>query len=155
MTQPSGNPAAEDTRRLPLPDSGMVFTRADLVFFGVDHSGPSYQVRLELIGLAEDGGEVGRERASYAVFGHGGCFGDEGHCQVRAPLHAFDRRPPHQLTPATKAIIVTGPVQRLIAQGAATLGVETTAAVRESPYAKPDEPAEIAVCDEMELRLYR
>ncbi len=44
---------------------------------------------------------------SVYVFGHGGCFGDEGHCDVPTQRRAFDARPPHQLTPAKMWIQVT------------------------------------------------
>jgi tyrosinase len=48
---------------------------------------------------------------SFCVFGHGGCFGDEGHCDVpTGPPDPFDRRSPHQLTPQTKVLRLPAPV---------------------------------------------
>ena len=79
------------------------FARADLTFYGLDHSGPSYEVRVFFdhpdagpdTPLSADAGFAGK----YSVFGHGGCFGEEGHCEIRAPVSAFDRRQPHPLAP--------------------------------------------------------
>jgi hypothetical protein len=45
---------------------------------------------MELPAPAAGGGYVG----SFAVFAHGGCFGDEGHCDVRGPVSSFGRCPP-------------------------------------------------------------
>jgi hypothetical protein len=93
------------------------FTRADLVFYGVDHSGPSFEGRIffenpaadPTTPLDADHGYAG----SFHIFGHGGCFGDPGHCAVpTGPRDPFDLRPPHQLTPITMTVIVTAAVKR-------------------------------------------
>ncbi len=62
-------------------------------------------------GETEITGENGYVGAVY-VFGHGGCFGDEGHCDVPVSRRAFDHRPPHQLTPAKMWIQVTEAVRQ-------------------------------------------
>ena len=87
------------------------FERADLVFYGVDHSGPSFEARVF---LNDRGADASTDRddpsfaGSFTVFGHGGCAGDVGHCDVpTGPRDPFDRRPPHALTPQTKTVIVT------------------------------------------------
>nr|WP_221382005.1 hypothetical protein [Actinoplanes polyasparticus] len=103
--------------------AGDSFTRADLVFAGVDHAGSSYEVRVFLnrVDVAMD---TPREPAAgYAgrihVFGHGGCFGDLGHCDVpELSLDPTDLRPPHQLTPLTTFLTVTEPLRRLLGAGA-------------------------------------
>ena len=41
----------------------------------------------------------------FHVFGHGGCFGEIGHCDVQ-PRRLFDSRKPHALTPITKTVEV-------------------------------------------------
>lgn len=88
------------------------FTRADLVFYGVDHRGPSYEALVFLNApeatldtpLDVEAGFAG----SFVIFGHGGCFGDVGHCEVpAAPRDPFDSRPPHGLTPQTKMVDIT------------------------------------------------
>jgi hypothetical protein len=100
-----------------LPAGDSPDTRADLVFYGVDHSGPSFQARIffdnpdadEATELTPEQGFAG----AFHIFGHGGCFGEHGHCDVPTePRDPFDHRPPHQLTPVTKTVIVTDAVQR-------------------------------------------
>jgi tyrosinase len=100
------------------------FTRADVVFSDVDHSGGSYEVRLFLNNPGADGGTARDEAARYAgrfhVFGHGGCYGDAGHCDVPAPsADPTDLRPAHPLTPLTTYVTVTAALERLLAGGAA------------------------------------
>ena len=64
------------------------FYRADIELHEVDHSGPSYEGRVFLNNrkanhkteLILANGYVG----SYNIFGHGGCFGDVGHCDIPA-----------------------------------------------------------------------
>ena len=60
-------------------------TRADLVFYGVDHSGPTYEARVFLNNPRARDADTARDAeqgyaGSFAVFGHSGCFGAEGHC---------------------------------------------------------------------------
>ena len=67
------------------PEQETAFTRADLVFTGVDHSSLSYEVRVFLNNTDVDDEtpcipEVGYA-GSFSVFGHGNCFGDIGHCE--------------------------------------------------------------------------
>jgi hypothetical protein len=95
------------------------FKRADLVFGGVDHAGPSYEARVFLNNpganaetpLTLDEGYAG----SFHIFGHGNCFGDVGHCDVddrgKAP---DDLRLPHPLTPARKIVNVTDALKRIL-----------------------------------------
>jgi hypothetical protein len=108
VSQPLDNPART---RAPT------FQRADLVFYGVDHSGPSFEARVYFNKASVDH-LTPRDDPSFAgsftVFGHAGCAGDEGHCEVPAtPRDPFDRRPPHALTPLTKTVIVTAALRRL------------------------------------------
>ncbi len=92
------------------------FTRADLVFYGVEHRGRSYEARIYLDSpeadvdtpLSLENGFAG----SFVIFGHGGCFGDEGHCELPEKARdPFDSRPPHGLTPQTKLVDVTEAVK--------------------------------------------
>jgi hypothetical protein len=88
------------------------FERADVIFYGVDHSGPSFEARI-FFNQADAGLDTPREQGSgyagsFTVFGHAGCAGDVGHCDVpKGPKDPFDLRPPHPLTPQTKTVIVT------------------------------------------------
>lgn len=101
--------------------------RADLVFYGVDHSGPSYEGRLFLNAPDADAATDRTPGAGYAgsywVFGHGGCFGDVGHCDVpQGPRAPFDLRRPHALI-QIKTVIVTEAVQSLVNAGTQTFTV--------------------------------
>ena len=97
------------------------FTRADLRFEGVDHSQTTYEARVFLNNTnasAEtpttlDQGYAGR----FHIFGHGGCLGDVGHCELRGPRRPFDPRPAHALTPATKFIVATDAIRQALTKG--------------------------------------
>src|SRR5947209_3919890 len=94
------------------------YSRVDLVFYGVDHSGPSFEARVFLNNsqatVRDDRDPAAGYAGSFTVFGHAGCAGDIGHCDVPSgPPDAFDRRPPHALTPQTKTVIVTEAVSRI------------------------------------------
>jgi hypothetical protein len=97
------------------------FYRADLLFDGVDHAGASYEGRVFLNNPKADdetpttleNGYAGR----YHIFGHGGCFGDVGHCEVNGPRRPYDPRYSHPLTPASKIVIATEAIRRAINQG--------------------------------------
>lgn len=107
-------------KRLDLPAARQDVVRADLVFYGVDHSGPTYQARVflnnpkatEETPLTAEEGYAG----AFTVFGHGGCFGAEGHCAPKDRYtDEFDRRPPHPLTPQTVWITITDALARVAA----------------------------------------
>jgi tyrosinase len=93
------------------------FYRADIEFFGIDISGPSYEGRVfinnpkanENTGLNLENGYAG----SYYIFGHGGCYGDVGHCDIK-PRRTFDSRTEHDLTPAYKSMIATEAIKKII-----------------------------------------
>lgn len=116
------NRYVSDPIELPARGAGAPeFYRADLVFYGVEHSGPSYEGRV-FINAPRANASTARDHLSYAgsfhIFGHGGCFGDEGHCDVpTAAPDPFDLRLPHQLTPATKTVIVTDALKRIVRDG--------------------------------------
>ena len=86
------------------------FNRADLEFIGVDQSGPSYEGRVFINNPNADhdtpknfdNGYVG----SYYIFGHGGCFGDVGHCD-RREWRPYDHRLPDPLRPAYIPLTIT------------------------------------------------
>jgi hypothetical protein len=105
----------------PARAGGPDFQRADLVFYGVDHSGPSYEARVYLnnpdANLNTPRDDASHYAGSFTVFGHNGCAGDAGHCEVPAgPKDPFDRRPPHALTPQIKTVIVTDALRRIDAE---------------------------------------
>ena len=97
------------------------FTRADLRFDGVDHSQTTYEARVFLNNTNAsdktpttlDQGFAGR----FHIFGHGGCLGDVGHCEVRGPSRPFDPRPEHPLTPVSKIVVATDAIRRALDKG--------------------------------------
>jgi hypothetical protein len=104
---------------LELPDPTDEFSRADLEFRGVDHSGPSFEARIFFENPRADASTPREESEGYAgsffIFGHGGCFGELGHCDVKDESSAvYDRRPAHPLTPYFKTVIVTDALRRLL-----------------------------------------
>jgi hypothetical protein len=100
-----------------LPPRDRPFDRADLLFYGLDHSGPSFEARV-FIDPRAVGGDAGSGHRAYAgtffIFGHGGCFGDVGHCDIHPERDPFDLRPAHQLEPATRILTVTDAVRALL-----------------------------------------
>ena len=123
----------------PTPEAH-TYTRADLEFRGVDHSGPTYEARVFLdnkgadLNTARDPGEG--YAGSFWVFGHGGCFGELGHCDIpQGPRGPFDKRPPHPLTPHFKTVIVTDALKRVMqTSDAKTLLVTIVPVVPETQF---------------------
>jgi tyrosinase len=107
------------SRQLYIGGLDQHISRADIEFHRVDHAGASYEGRVYINNPKADA-DTGYEDASYAgsyhIFGHGGCLGDEGHCDV-TDRRKYDPRPAHQLTPAKKVVIATEAVKRAIEAG--------------------------------------
>ncbi|MGI9000479.1 MAG: hypothetical protein ACR2GH_02310 [Pseudonocardia sp.] len=154
----------EQTLVLDLPFPGEAgqpapFTRADVVIIGVDHSETSFEVRLFLNNPAAtadtprtaDGGYAGR----FTVFGHGGCYGDNGHCDVPEPsTDPTDLRPEHPLTPLDTYVTVTDALQRTLAQDGA-LQTVTLVPVSITPRRTDRKPApELLHFTDISLQIY-
>ena len=108
------------TEPIELPPLNHSFERCDLIFYGLDHSGASFEARvfMDPRGVNRDAGSDHRAYVgSFFIFGHGGCFGDAGHCDVPTERDAFDLRPPHQLEPAVRILTVTDAVRALLDRG--------------------------------------
>lgn len=143
---------------LPPPDVADALTRADLTFYGLDHSGSSYRA-LIFFNNSSASASTPTDAASgyvarFAVFGHGGCFGEAGHCEVVGPVNAFDRNHPHQLRPATRIVTVTEAVQELVASGARTVTVTVVPVVRKSALAKKSDADTVLTFDQVALHTY-
>jgi len=100
---------------------GATLSRADLEFEDVDHSGASFEARIFVDNPRADQYTPQTAQYGYAgsfnIFGHGGCFGDVGHCELHE-RRPYDPRPEHPLTPARrKVVIVTDTVRRLVSAG--------------------------------------
>ena len=136
---------------LELPETAEL-DRADLIFLGLDHSGASFEARLFLDAPDADHG-AGRDHpacvGSFYVFGHGGCFGDEGHCDVPSEREPFDLRPAHPLEPAIRVVTVTDAIRAKIAAGAGTVTVTVVA------HAVADSPNDVLAFDTVRLAVYQ
>ena len=97
------------------------FARADLEFDGVDHSGVSFEARVFINNPKANERTPTTSRNGYAgsfhIFGHGGCFGDLGHCEIRGLPRLYDPRTAHPLTPARKVLIATESVRQALRHG--------------------------------------
>lgn len=116
--------------------------RADLIFYGVDHSGPSFQA-LVFINNPDASAETERTldngfAGAFSVFGHNGCYGDKGHCLPDARFtDEFDVRAPHPLRPLTVTVIATDAVrQSLLDPDVRQIVVTTVAVVPEDEFPK-------------------
>ena len=99
-------------------------SRVDIAFEGVDHSGASFEGRVFLNNPeADESTEPSPENGyagSFFLFGHGGCFGDEGHCEVGAEPRAYDPHDPrrsHPLLPVEMSVEATEAVRRTASEG--------------------------------------
>jgi tyrosinase len=107
--------------QIPIGGLAREFARADIEFHELDHAGPSYEGRVfinnpganETTERLDEDGYAG----SFHVFGHGGCFGDPGHCDILA-RGPFDPRPAHPLTPALKIVTATDALRSALAANA-------------------------------------
>jgi tyrosinase len=106
------------SKPLELPEAEQKFTRADLVFYGVDHSGPSFEARIFIGAKRGIKPGAGVDDPAYAgsffVFGHGDCYGEPGHCDIPVDRDPFDLRLPHHLEPGIQIVTVTAAVQRMV-----------------------------------------
>ncbi len=106
------------SKPLELPDPEHRISRVDLVVYGVDRAGESYEGRV-FIGRKPPAGAAA-DHPSYAgsffVFGHGECWGEEGHCEVPTERDPFDLRLPHHLEPDVAIVTVTDHVRELIGE---------------------------------------
>ena len=129
--------------RLTLPATPGPYRRADLVFLGLDHGGPSLEVRIFFNNPQADRDTPTTPENGYAghfaIFGHGGCFGDEGHCDVPGQRRPHDHRPQHPLTPFTKHVVVTDAVRRALDAGTHDITVTIVPVLDEIPAYVPED----------------
>jgi tyrosinase len=105
--------------RLTAAQAAGAYARADLVFYDVDARHASFIARVFL--QAPGDVDVSPDRQDgyagfFAIFGHGGCSGDEGHCEIPEGRDPFDLGPPHPLTPQVKLVEVTKRLREVGAQ---------------------------------------
>ena len=102
---------------LPVPRHEVPFAEASLELEDVRHDGPSFSVYLYFDNpeVEAEAGEAGEGFAGrLVVFAHGDCWGDAGHCDVpKGPIHEFDARAPHPLTPTNLTVECTEALRAL------------------------------------------
>lgn len=85
-----------------------MFTRADLEIYGLDISTVSYRARIFINNpkatIKTPTNVKNRYVGHFTVFGHGGCYGDPGHCDVPPKQRFFDYRASHPLSSAYESI---------------------------------------------------
>jgi len=115
--------------KIPAWEGQPDFYRADLQFHGVEHRGDSYEGRV-FLGTTDVSPQTPTElesgyAGSFYVFGHGPCFGDEGHCDVEAgpPIHHYDYRRPHPLNTQRMTVTITKALRRTVEAGASAVEV--------------------------------
>lgn len=108
------------SNKISLEALNQQFYRADIVFEGLDHAGVSFEARVFLNNDSanENTTTIGDQSyaGSFHIFGHGGCFGQLGHCEISGNPRPYDPRPAHALTPATKTVIATAAIKRALAK---------------------------------------
>lgn len=136
--RPFRGPAVVDrfhSKPLELPDPEHSFKRVDLVFYGVDHSGPTFETRIFIGAKRGLKGDAEIDHPAYAgsffVFGHGRCHGEKGHCDTPAERDPFDLRLSHHLEPGVQIVTVTESVRDLLGQGKRTAAVTALARTAE------------------------
>lgn len=98
-----------DSGKVELPPIAGEAASGELIFYEVDRSGPSFEGRV-FVNNVKAGVGTPMDAASgfvglFTVFGHGGCVGDEGHCDVAQPTDdPFELRQPEGLPPLTKTV---------------------------------------------------
>jgi hypothetical protein len=113
---------------IPIWEGQPRFARADIELHGLSHRHDTYEGRVYLNNARASARTAPEARNGYAgsffVFGHGPCYGDEGHCNLDpGPIHPFDYRRPDPLTAQVAVVNVTQRLLKLIDAGATELTV--------------------------------
>jgi tyrosinase len=92
------------------------FRNADLEIGGIKHTGSSYEGLVYIDNPGANPATGKDEEAGYAgsfnVFGHGGCFGAEGHCDAPDERRRFDNRPLARAIRMKKRVDITDALRR-------------------------------------------
>lgn len=133
------------------------FSRADLIFEGVDHSAESFEARVYFNNPAATVDTGKRPESGYAgsfyVFGHHGCGGDVGHCEFKQ-RSAYDPRGPHHMRPHTFTVVVSRALQRLRDAGEPLRDVSVVPVIHEGRDKRAPNSERLLQFDRMMLRTY-
>ncbi len=136
------------------------FTRADLVFTGVDYSGPSYELRVFLNNKNADDKTPCRPETGFAgkftVFGQGGCYGDAGHCELPDAQSAEDRYTRHPIAPQRFIVPITEALRKVLCVSGGKLRTMTFVPISKAPLRVSQGPtAGLLKYDSVMLQTYR
>jgi len=138
---------------LPLPIDFSGLARLDLEFVNVRRDSGSFTAFV-FVNADELPANAGREHdrfaGSFTVFAQSACWGVGDHCDwKRGPVSAFDRRPPHHLTPINVSMDITEAIDGL--DNPDKLTVTVHAARRSDPEAAEG----VFVCDRVIALAYQ
>jgi hypothetical protein len=124
---------------LVLPIRFSEVQRLDLEFINVRRDAGSFTAFVYVNVDEPSIGDAGRNHehfaGSFSIFAPTECWGVEDHCDwSKGPVSAFDRRPPHHLTPINVSMDITDAIRRLGDPDALTVTIH--AARREDPDAE-------------------
>lgn len=141
------------------------FARADLIFDGIGHREASYEVRVFLNNPKASAETPRKPENGYAgkfiVFGHGGCAGDEGHCDIHgAPTEmtaaAIAVARPHPMTPMTQVITITERLKDILSSSGEGLRTVTMVPIKAMPDRVASGPAKgVLSYKRVSLQTYR
>ena len=122
---------------LVLPIDFSSLARLDLEFTNVRRDHGSFTAYV-FVNDTDVPADAGRDResfvGSFTIFAPTKCWGVDDHCDwSRGRVSAFDRRPPHHLTPINVSLEITDAIKRL--GNPDTLDVTVHAALRTDPAA--------------------
>lgn len=112
---------------MPVDQARAPLWRADLFFHGLDIMGATYRAAV-FFNRPRARHDTPEDAANgyagaFFLFGKGGCFGDEGHCDPQPRHDRFDHRLAPQNSPTVRAVDVTDALRREVANGATELVV--------------------------------
>lgn len=126
VPQPGAGTPGETIVCEPVPTEVLVpdpdFGSADFEIGGIKHTGSSYEGLLYINNPDADA-DTGKDldagyAGSFNVFGHGGCFGAEGHCDNTEPeRRRFDNRPLARSIRMKKRVNITDPLRSAASSG--------------------------------------
>lgn len=127
---------------LPPEQERAPFFAAELLFHGLNLRGASYRAAVFF--------NAGRVRhntpeddehgyaGAFFLFGKGGCFGEEGHCDPPPRRDRFDLRLAQQTNPTLRTVDVTEALRRELASGASELVVSVVPELADTAGVKLD-----------------
>lgn len=133
------------------------FSRADVELHGVDQAVPSYEASVFLNNPDADEHTARDESSGYlgsfVVFGKGGCWGEEGHCDVR-PSRKFDRRRDPTRFAKVRITVPEGRLARLLEGIEGHAATVSIVAIVPASDDEEHEPSEVLAFERLSIVTY-